>query len=179
MTSSEKPQGLTAARIVIYALAAFLIAVLQTSRLGNIGFFGVRPQLMLALVCAAAYFCGSATGAVCGIMGGALTDALGGTGISILALLYMLIGYLIGAHTADRRTNRSSGRLGGWSIALAVGSGGGIIITLIGLFLGAGRPNLLLAMWHIALPEALNTYLFGWLVGVLHLAVQAAKKTRN
>ena len=90
MTSSEKPQGLTAARIAIYAIAAFLIAVLQTSRLGNIGLFGVRPQLVLALVCAAAYFCGSATGAVCGIMGGALTDALGGTGISILALLYML-----------------------------------------------------------------------------------------
>ena len=179
MTVNEKPQGLTAARILIYALAAFLFAVFQTSRLGNMGLFGAHPQLVLVLVCAAAYFCGSATGAVCGIVGGALTDALSGTGIATLALLYMLLGYLLGAHTADRRHSRSSGRLGGWSIALAIGSGCGVIITLIGLFLGAGRPNLLLALWHIALPEAFNTYLFGWLIGVLHLAVQALRKNKN
>ena len=82
-------------------------------------------------------------------------------------------------HSSQAGCRRSSGRLGGWSIALAIGSGCGVIITLIGLFLGAGRPNLLLALWHIALPEAFNTYLFGWLIGVLHLAVQALRRNKN
>ena len=176
MSYRENSGGLTAARVLIYSAAAFLIVVLRTSSLGRIGLFGVKPQLGLALVCAAAYFCGSSMGAVCGTVTGVIVDALGGAGISILALLYMLFGYLVGARTADRRQSRSSGNLGGWSATLAAGVGAGVIITAVGLFINAGRPNLLLAFWHIALPEAFNTYIFGWLVGVLHLAVQAATR---
>ena len=176
MSYRENSGGLTAARVLIYAAAAFLTVVMQTSSLGRIGFLGVKPQLGLALVCAAAYFCGSSMGAVCGTVTGVLVDALGGAGISMLALLYMLLGYFVGARTADRRQSRSSGNLGGWSATLAAGVGIGVCITAVGLFVNAGRPNILLAFLHIALPEAINTYIFGWLVGLLHLAVQAFKK---
>ena len=165
MSGNENLRGINAPALIAYAFAAFLLAAAQTSSLTDIFPLGVKPPLVLALVCSAAYFFGSSTGAVAGIISGVLTDALGGTGVAMSALLYMLLGYFLGAYTADRRQSRSSGHIGGWSVALAATTGFGVIFTLVGLFINAGRPNLLLSLWYIALPEAIFTYVFGWTVG--------------
>ncbi len=178
MFEKEQVRGLTAAKILIYAAISFVLAVFQSTVGARIGFFGATPQLTLALTCAAGCFYGAPTGAVVGLMSGLFTDALGSAGIPLLVVFYTVFGYFLGLYTADRRQNRAT--LGGWSIALAAAVGVGIFITLLCLFVNAGKANIVFVILNIALPEALNTYIFGWIIGVVHLIVdRVAEKNKK
>ena len=169
MFEKEQVRGLTAAKILIYAAISFVLAVFQSTVGAKIGFFGATPQLTLALTCAAGCFYGAPTGAVAGLLAGFFTDVLGSAGIPLLALFYALLGYFLGLYTADKRQTRAG--LGIWSISLAASVGVGVFITLLCLLVNAGKANLVFAVVRIALPEALNTYVFGWVIGVVHLIV--------
>ena len=146
-----------------------MLAVFQSSVGGRIGIFGATPQLTLALTCAAGCFYGSPTGAVVGLLAGLFTDSVGSAGIPLLALLYALFGYFLGLYASDRRQTHAG--LGVFSVALAAASGIGMLITLICLLVNAGKANIVIAVLNIALPEALNTYIFGWAIGLINWIV--------
>ena len=169
MFEKEQVRGLTAGKILIYAAISFVLAVFQSTVGARIGFFGATPQLTLALTCAAGCFYGAPTGAVVGLLSGLFTDAVGSAGIPLLALFYAVFGYFLGLYTADKRQTRAG--LGIWSIALAATVGVGVFITLLCLLVNAGKANIVFVVLNIALPEALNTYVFGWMIGVFHLFV--------
>ncbi len=61
--------------------------------------FGVTPALTLAAVLSVAFFDGEHSGAVAGIAGGFILDALGSTGLMLLPIIYMLIGFSVGLAT--------------------------------------------------------------------------------
>jgi MFS family permease len=80
--------------ILIFTVLLFLSAILQTTCLS---FFGSVPMLTLALCCAIGFLCGEKLGAIMGILGGVLTDALGGAGAYFSPILFLLCGYFCGA----------------------------------------------------------------------------------
>lgn len=84
-------------RYVLTSAALLLLTVvLQTTVLARWRWFGIVPDLTFAVVVCLAYFCGAETGAICGIAGGFLIEALGGHGLAILPLVYLFLGYVIG-----------------------------------------------------------------------------------
>lgn len=80
---------------ICLTLLIFLAAVIQTSSIIRI--FGSVPAMTFSLVCAIGFIRGGRAGAAAGIFAGALTDCLGGIGVSFSPIFYMLCGYLCGA----------------------------------------------------------------------------------
>lgn len=84
----------TAICFFCYLALLFAAVILQTSALS---FFGTVPAASFALVCAIGFVGGEKMGAVLGIIGGILVGALGGTGVLLAPIPYLLCGYLCGA----------------------------------------------------------------------------------
>ena len=82
--------------VVTLGLLLVVSVSLQTTVLARWRLFSVVPDLTFAVVVAVAFFCGKETGAICGIAGGFLLEALGAQGVSILPLVWFLCGYLCG-----------------------------------------------------------------------------------
>lgn len=92
----------TRARAILCTLTVSVMTVLlsslQVSLLARVRPFGATPDLMICLVLCIFYFWGKYAGAITGIAAGFVIEAIGGQGISILPLVYMLYGYIGGAY---------------------------------------------------------------------------------
>lgn len=73
-----------------------LVAVLQVSLFGTLQIFGTVPDLCICTVLLIAYFFGPYAGAITGIGAGFVIEALGTLGISVLPVVYFLVGYFMG-----------------------------------------------------------------------------------
>lgn len=69
-----------------------LASLLQTSFFPFVGLFGAVPDLVLVLVCGAAFYLGPVDGALLGLIGGVMIEAFGGYGIAVAPLLYLSAG---------------------------------------------------------------------------------------
>ena len=83
-------------KALLYGAACLLLGVVQTTVLAPHAPLGVTPDLMLAFVVAIGFWDGERIGGVTGIAAGFLIDALGSTGLSLMPLCYLLIGYVSG-----------------------------------------------------------------------------------
>lgn len=82
---------------VLTAVLLVVVAVLQVSLLSRFRLFGVVPDLMICTVLCLSFFGGRYMGAIVGIAGGFLIEAIGGgAGLVLLPLFYLLFGYLTG-----------------------------------------------------------------------------------
>ena len=167
---STSARGLTLTRAIFYTLAAFLLAVIQSTVGKNISFLGMPPQLTLALTAAAAYFYGPLTGGTVGLISGIFTEALGAVGVSVLPLLYCLVGWFCGMIKTKTVGQRPKNFIG-LALTLLSAALAGTLITLVRLTVGAGRPNLVSALIYIVLPELLSTFIYGILIGLLNLFI--------
>lgn len=77
---------------VLFVLLVWLFAMLQASFLSHIPVFGATIELTAALVLLFGWKRGYMVGAILGMVGGFLLDALTGTGISLLPLLFFAMG---------------------------------------------------------------------------------------
>ena len=80
-------------RIFIYGLILLALALTQTTVLHRFPILGTIPDLCLLFVLGTAMFDGAENGGAVGIAAGFLENALGGVGISLLPLLFFVIGY--------------------------------------------------------------------------------------
>ena len=168
-----------ALKIILYVAASFLLAVFQSTVGKRMGLFGTTAQMTLALTVCAAYFHGPTVGAVCGIASGVFTEAIGSTGIAILPLFYMFAGWIVGIKTQEaEQKHRTAGFLR-YSATLALSCLFGSLVTVIMTVLNAAKPHLLQVILHIALPEALNTFIFGILLGLAHLAFKNIARSKG
>ncbi len=89
------------AYILCFAFLILMMGVLQTSFFGRIKWFGAVPDLILVTVLCISFFSGRYAGAIVGTAGGFFIEAIGGSGISLLPVAWMLLGYLVGhfSHT--------------------------------------------------------------------------------
>ncbi|MBQ8309435.1 MAG: rod shape-determining protein MreD [Clostridia bacterium] len=94
-----------------------LCSTLQVSLFGRFKIFGAVPDLMLCTVLCIAYFRGKYAGSITGIAAGVLIEAIGSQGISLLPVVYMVFGYVVGHYSRAIHPKRYTVYL----IALACG----------------------------------------------------------
>ena len=84
-------------RILLFSLLVFLSGVIQSSFFPALTMLPASPDLVLLAVIGLAVYDGERSGAVAGIGGGILVEALGGGAhILLFPLFYMLCGYIFG-----------------------------------------------------------------------------------
>lgn len=180
-TKNKKDKGekLTVKKLIVYSVLVCVIALFQTNVLSGIGFFGTTPSLLLPFVVATAFFDGEKPGILAGLLGGALTDALGGVGISIMPLAYVLIAeatYSLSGHFGHNRLPEFGAKLLWWYIWFAAAVGLNIMTTAFCILLTAGRVNIIAALGCIILPEAGGNLLLGIPVGLSFAAIKRERK---
>lgn len=147
---------------ILYAVAIFFVALIQSCLYKSFDFFGTIPSLALCLSCAAGYFDGEKAGGVVGLCAGFLVDALGNASFSLIPLVYALIGYFTGVFSpAGRVMLPIKTCLASFCVRLGIAVGGGGVTTLLGIFIGASSPNFIHAIVFVALPEAFITFVSG------------------
>ena len=142
---------------VSFSLLVLFMAIFQVSVFGRYKLFGAVPDLMLCTVLCVAFFSGRYAGAITGVGAGFLIEALGSTGLSLLPVAYLILGYVVGYYAKGSAFRRFPSylicRLVG---VLARGALTGIYVYL--LYDGVAFGRLFL---HTLLPEAAATALCG------------------
>ena len=135
-----------------------LVSVLQVSFFARFRFFGAVPDVMLCTVLCLAFFCGRYTGAISGMAGGFLIEAIGGTGgVVLLPLIYFLYGYVVGHYCRAVILKRFSS----YSFYLFTAVALRAAVTLLYACLTYERIRLPYLFLQILLPEAAGTRLVG------------------
>lgn len=83
--------------VAVSSGALFLISLLQTSFLTALDLFGAVPDLVLIFTCGVAFYLGLVDGAMFGLIGGILLDALGSAVTMFSPVLYVSAAVLMGA----------------------------------------------------------------------------------
>ena len=92
---SERPQ---VKKIVLYYIALLIfIFVFSAGEVSGLKIFNCAPALTFVFVCSIGFVFGEKSGAIFGIIGGIVIDALGFSGSALSPLLFTLCGYLCGA----------------------------------------------------------------------------------
>ena len=130
--------------------------------------------MSFVLTVSASVFDGKKTGAVVGLFAGFLSDALGGVGISVLPLIWALIGWFFGVREhgipgRDVAERPFLKRLCNFCICLALAVCIGTLTTAMLLVLTVGKFNIFTVFVKILLPEALSTFLYGMPIGLFML----------
>ena len=177
MGSKRRGEGIGIFKPIIYAIAVLLFAVFDSTVSHRIGFFGTTPSLCLALTASAAVFDGKKVGSVVGLAAGVATHALGGVGVSVLPIVWSLLGWFSAARehgipshdNADRDFLR---RLLNYAACLALCCGVGTVITAVSLLLSSGWFNIFEVFVKLLLPEALGTFVYGLPIGLVRIAAR-------
>ena len=83
----ERPTVLS---VVLCALLCWLLTTLQIGFFNRLPIFGATVEVVFAAVLYVGWRRGALTGAVAGLVGGFMLDALGSGGLSVLPLLYLV-----------------------------------------------------------------------------------------
>ena len=161
---------------MIYFLAVsfavlFLTSLIQTSFLPAVALFGAIPDLVLILVCGVAFYLGPVDGALFGLVGGILTDGLGGVGFSFSPILYTVIGVLLGLLAMAAFANKFIH----WIIYSAIFCLTKALYSIFRILLDSGEVRLGAALGSSVLPELFGTLLLSvalyvpakWVAGLL------------
>ena len=81
-------------RIIVYGIVIFVLGVLQCSFFSRLSFIPATPDLMISAVCAIALLDNGKSSVIAAIAAGYFIDALGATGPSLSALIYLLVAAL-------------------------------------------------------------------------------------
>lgn len=154
-SSNDVPRAATLKKVAIYSAIFFIIAVAQCSFFANLTFLGVVPNLVIGAVAAISLFESEHTSAVASIGAGFLTDALGGSGISISPLLFLSVALLLSALSKKILKGFFP-----WILLLTVANLFGIACTYLRLLISNTLPSTELLFKTIILPEFFYTLLF-------------------
>lgn len=115
---------MNAGKVAAVVLGAW---VLQVCLFGRFSFEGARPDVMVLIAIAAGFVAGPERGAVVGFAAGLSIDLLLATPLGLSALVYTLVGYLVG------RVSASVVRDSWWNSPIVVGVGSAAAMVLYAL----------------------------------------------
>lgn len=156
----EIPSSRTALKMILFAAVIFLTGVLEVSFFAKVRPFSVTPDLLLSLVLGIAFFDGEKKGALTGVWAGVVCDALGGSGLMISPLFYMLIGY-IGGLAVKTLFGKN---LPSWVVVCFFACMTRSALTLICMAAQNALFNFITAFSKVILPEFAATYIFAILL---------------
>ncbi|MFT4143296.1 MAG: rod shape-determining protein MreD [Mobilitalea sp.] len=141
-------------RFIVYFLEILICFLIQSAMYHYIALANIVPNLIIILVASTAYMRGKTTGMLLGLFSGLLIDLVYGNYIiGLYALIYMLLGYLIGF------TNRYYSN-DDYTLPIVIIGVSDLIYGFsyyIFEFLLRGRLNLLYYFRRIILPEIIYT----------------------
>lgn len=143
--------------LVSFGILLIVLSILQVSWLAEWKPMGAVPDLMMIAVLGAAYYCGKHAGAIVGISAGVLIEAMGSFGITILPVVYMVLGYVIGTYAKGHSLGREWMYLCYLLLCLPVRGA----ITLTYASLTYREIHLLSILKNAVLPEAVMTLVCG------------------
>lgn len=114
-------------------LVLLLTLILHTTLLPEVRLFGVMPDVMLLLAIAAGLEAGPAYGALIGFVSGMLSDLLLPTPLGLSALVFTVVGYVVGV------TKGGLLRSTWWfpvGVALVASAAGPVLFALAGTVIG-------------------------------------------
>ncbi len=152
------PRWMKAAWIPILAVCTGLmifIALLQTTLLAQFRPFGATPDLMILFVLAVGMRENEKWGAVFGILSALIIDALGGTGVTLLPILYFAVGYLFPVIAVEYLTNSISVRAL-FTLCTVIGKMSVSFVTALVLL---PDESIIVLLRYLVLPEAAGTLL--------------------
>ena len=137
-------------KILLFSLLIFLSGVLQSSFFPALSMIPASPDLVLISVIGLAVYDGERSGAVAGIGGGILVEALGGGAhILFLPLFYMLCGYIFGI-VSRVFLNRN---FISWLLYILIGTALRGALSLFHLMLTEVDVNIYLMFTEVIIPE--------------------------
>lgn len=78
-------------RIVVYSILFFTLGIAQCSFFAGLSFLSVVPDIVMGAVVAIALLDTQKNAIICGIAAGAMIDALGGSGLSLSPIFFLII----------------------------------------------------------------------------------------
>ena len=97
MADNDRKEKLSPiSHIAISFIFTLLIVIAVILQCANINMLGRIPDFAFAVVCAIGFVSREKYGAIFGIVGGILVSSLGGIGISLAPISFMLCGYMAG-----------------------------------------------------------------------------------
>lgn len=163
-------------RALICVLLTLFLALLQTAVFTRFRPFGAVPDLMLSLVVAIAMTEGEKWGACYGLAAAYLIEAIGSSGITLLPLLYMPLGYLCPLITRFYLKDSAPIRIL-YTLLAGVGRS---VFTLLYLALTVTSFSFPHILWNIILPEYASTVLCAILPHLLvHWTLHPFHKPRS
>ena len=145
-----------AARLAVCALLLVFFALLQTTVFARFRPFGAIPDLMLPLCLAVGMTERSRWGAIFGIAAAFVIESLGNSAVSVLAVLYMLAGYLAGCLTTELFRDAPATR----AVCTLAACGLHMLTTLFVLYVTVEGIRFGDAMLRSVLPEFLSSLVF-------------------
>lgn len=146
----------TIGKIILFFLLIFGSAVVQTSFFGAARFFPATPDLLMAAVIGIAVYDGERSAAVAGIAAGVLAETLGGSGIMLLPVFYLLVGYVYGiVSRIFLKKNFLS-----WLVYMLIAANVRLVYSFAYLMITEADLNLFTALTNILIPEFFMTMIF-------------------
>lgn len=136
-----------------------VFALLQTTLFARFRLFGAVPDLMLPLVVAISMIAREKWGAASGIAAAFIIESLGGASVTILALLYMPVGYICGLLTVYCFRDGPAVR----ALYIGAASMAKGLFTLLILVVSKPSVSLPGAFLYAVIPEFFVTVLFAFL----------------
>ena len=162
-------------RLIYFAAVSFAVlffaSLVQTSFLPSLGLFGAVPDLVLTLVAGVAFYLGVIDGALFGLVGGILVDGLGGAGLSLAPLFYVVVGVLGGLLSSSAFANKFMH----WTIYSAMFCIAKAFYSMFRILVGSGEVRLGAAFVASVVPECVGTLVIAilmfvpvkWVAGLL------------
>lgn len=161
--------GESIAKALVCGALLVFFSLLQTTLFTRFRPFGAVPDLILPLVVAVAMVFREKWGAVFGVIAAFVIESLGGSTFTILPILYMLTGYIVGICAIYYFRDSASVRV----LYTIVTSLFRMIFTLITLAATVGDINLITIFSSVLIPEFFANLVFALLP---HLAAKLTLK---
>ena len=140
-------------RVIFYGVLFFILCVAQSSFFGRLSFLSVVPNLALGGVAAVALLDEEKCAIICGIAAGFLADAIGGSGISLSPLIFM-----IAAIVCSEISKKMLSHFVSWLLLMLIAAALGAMGTLLNIAVNTAGADIASIFKGLLLPEILATY---------------------
>ena len=140
-------------RVIFYGALFFLLCVAETSFFGQLSFLPVVPNLALGGVAAVALLDDERSAVVCGIAAGFLADAIGGSGISLSPIIFMIT-----AIACSEISKKMLPHFLSWLVVMLAAAVLGALGTALNITVNAPAAEISVLVKSLLLPELLATY---------------------